>query len=237
MTNQTIEQQVRELDNESVSVAQSAREISKAIGVGKKTAEQYLYVKRKEFASNHQYLESLARKKGFKGVIDRSENLASKNGEKNRLERYAKNQGYNTHNDYLDALALKRGFIDNNEYQRFLKRNNDYEEPEEFIQRKFDEIFNQSKIKLLPNRVLDSLPHIQINRLEQRKEAQEVISKALEILDGEERQIIEKRYFGKRQKSQREISDETGYPQTTVFHIQKRAFEKMRAYIRYLWST
>lgn len=69
-----------------------------------------------------------------------------------------------------------------------------------------------------------------VERMEMDRQTKKVVKLVPDLLEGREKEIIEKRYglFGKIPMTQREIASELGISRSYVSRIEKRALEKLR---------
>jgi len=66
-----VEKQIREMDDESKSIHKRAREAARKLNIPFRTAELYLQVKRRGYASHYEYQGELSIRKGFEGKSEK----------------------------------------------------------------------------------------------------------------------------------------------------------------------
>lgn len=107
MSNETIEQLARELDDETISVRKSARKLAPNLNRKMNTIRNILQAKRMGFKSINNYVLHRISERGFNSKADYKEHLA-------------KEKGFDSYGQYKLHLAKKRGFKDLTEYRKHI---------------------------------------------------------------------------------------------------------------------
>lgn len=222
----TLEAQVRQLDDETKSIAENARNIAVQLDAKLETIEHYLYAKRNNYSSHFQYLEALAQKNG------------TSCREKNRKGMIEK---FGSVTLYLDLRANKKGFENHYEYEKWRAQETYGFETlcqlTAFIQGKPIHQTYRQTIEFVPFSRLKNIT-AQEDDTEEKEKLLLTVQEALSILSEREKYILTKRYFENQTQEQtgeelaKQEKRSAPFTKERIRQIESGALGKMKRYLQ-----
>ena len=223
---QTLEQQVRKMDDGETPVKEMTRQIAETLEANEKTCRSYIYAKRLGFSSNYEYDKSLAKKRGTTRARKVAKNWRRKFGNLTFAVNY-----------YCNL----RGYDSSIEYQKELARRHGFETPEQLRAFRKSEPIPSSrseKIVYVNPKILDAFEDYNDPEESQRyRETLSLVREAFAQLSMRERYILARRFITEytleevgEKLAEREVR-EKDFTKQNIGQIEKRALRKMREYL------
>lgn len=222
MRKNTLEATIRALDDETLTVAASARRIARLTDAKIRTITVHLSAKRNG-KTYGEYLSQLAHGRdkslsqlNYKRTLERFGNGGA------RTEFYANQRGFDKARDYWDAIAKRKYGFQNAQQLTAFKAG-----------RPIPKVHGKHGPKYVSPEKLDALPEQDRDYLAPQQEARRLVSEAMLVLNPKQKKVIHARYY--QGKTLEETAPLIGM--TTgerVRQIEAAALIKMRDYINWL---